>query len=131
VSKDFGQLAIEKLYKRIDIRLWSTGNTVWMLEKLELAKKHLRYTRELVVEDEYISDETESIQYGLVGLPGLTDHNLYPNAAHKDPAARNSKLEQILDLIPPDALRTFRLVQSHTLHLVLILTSEVFSLNDL
>jgi hypothetical protein len=47
VSKELGQLAIEKLYKRIDIRLWSKGNTDWMLENLEPAKKHLRYTREL------------------------------------------------------------------------------------
>jgi hypothetical protein len=108
VSKELNQLALEKLYKRIDIRLYSQGNTGWVLKNLKRVKENLQYTRELVVEDECIAEEIESAQYGTVGLPVLANYSSYFNAENVDPAVRDEQLEQVLDIIPANALRTFR-----------------------
>ncbi|KAI4637048.1 hypothetical protein J4E93_010714 [Alternaria ventricosa] len=107
VSKELNQLALEKLYKRIDIRLFSENNTNYILELLKDVKENLRYTRELVVEDECIAEETTSVQYGNVGLPDLKCWT-GTGATSADPEVRDSNLEQVLDLIPANALRTFR-----------------------
>ncbi|KAH6861196.1 hypothetical protein BKA58DRAFT_449081 [Alternaria rosae] len=71
VSKELNQLALEKLYKHIDIRLFSKNNTSYVLGLLKNVKENLQYTRELVVEDECIAEETTSVNYGTVGLPDL------------------------------------------------------------
>jgi len=107
VSKELNQLALEKLYKRIDIRLFSENNTDHILEHLKNVKENLQYTRELVVEDECIAEETTSVQYGSVGLPDLRCWT-GSGATNADPEVRDSRLEQVLNLIPANALRTFR-----------------------
>ena len=99
---------MEKLYRRVDIRLWSEGNTDWMIQHLKRAEKYAKHIRELVVEDECITSDADFAQYGHVALPFLMNHSDHFNAGAKDPAVRDSKLEQILDLIPANALRTFR-----------------------
>jgi len=108
VSKELNHLAVEKLYRRVDIRLWSEGNTDWMIQHLQRAQKYAKHIRELVVEDERIAPDADSAQYGHVALPFLWNHSDHFNAGAKDPAERDRKLEQILDLIPINALRTFR-----------------------
>lgn len=107
VSKELNQIALEKLYKRIDIRLFSEHNTDHMLGHMKEVKENLQYTRELVVEDECIAEETTSVQYGSVGLPDLKCWT-GTGATSADPEVRDSRLEQVLDLIPANVLRTFR-----------------------
>jgi len=79
-----------------------------MIQNLKLAQNHLKHIKELIVEDECIASDAESAQYGHVALPFLMNHSPFYNAGAKDPAARDIKLEQILDLIPTNALRKFR-----------------------
>ncbi|KAF1840656.1 uncharacterized protein K460DRAFT_410072 [Cucurbitaria berberidis CBS 394.84] len=97
--------AIPRLYERIDIRLWSSHDTDRFLQcDVAWAGNHLRHTRELVVEDERITEEIESVHTGPIKLP-----QSYPHSEEKQypPEDRDDFLYEILQMFPDHVLHRF------------------------
>lgn len=66
-----------------------------------------------------IAEETTSVHYGTVGLPDLKRWVGDSGTADVETAVRDSNFEQVLDIIPANALRTFQYAWSYAFHLVL------------
>jgi hypothetical protein len=101
-SKAFHKAALPLLYKRVDIRLWSRYQTSRFLT---YNRSHVRYTKELIAEDERIGEEVESVNAGPIVLPQI------PAASQRD-----DHLHQILQMMPEHRLRLFRYCRALSAH---------------